>query len=81
MAIIVTYFASLRENIGRDGDSVEASGFASVGDLRAALAQRGGVDGDAPARALCAVTYEYADAGQALNTRAAVSCLPPVTGG
>jgi len=81
MAIIVKYFAALRENIGRDGDTVETAGVASVGDLRAALAKRGGVDGDALARALCAVNYEYADDGQALKDGDEVAFFPPVTGG
>jgi len=81
MAIIVKYFASLRENIGRDGDSVEAAGIGSVGDLRAALARRGDVDGDALEHALCAVNYEYADDGQALKDGDEVAFFPPVTGG
>lgn len=81
MAIIVKYFASLRENIGRDGESVEAAGIASVGDLRAALAKRGDVDADALAGALCAVNYEYADDGQTLKDGDEVAFFPPVTGG
>ncbi len=81
MAITVKYFASLRENIGRDEDSIEAAGIRNVGDLRAALMHRGDGDDDAIGTALCAVNYEYAGDGAPLKDGDEVAFFPPVTGG
>lgn len=81
--IRVLYFASLRERLGRAEETLEAWP-ASVGELRHALAARGGAwaevfaDGE---RVLAAVNQEMADAARSLAAGDEVGFFPPVTGG
>ena len=83
MRVAVRYFASLREALG-DGESVEAVDGASIADLRAALAARGGRHAEvlgpgrlvraARNRSVAADTAPLADGDE-------VGFFPPVTGG
>lgn len=81
--IRVLYFASLRERLACSDETLEAVP-ATVTDLRAQLAGRGGIwrevfaDGQ---RVLAAVNQEMAGAGQALQDGDEVGFFPPVTGG
>lgn len=77
MAITVRYFASLRERVGREGDTLEASGPLTVAEV-----WRRSTGGAAlPANTLSAVNMEYAEAGQAVIDGDEVAFFPPVTGG
>ncbi|MCB1774706.1 MAG: molybdopterin converting factor subunit 1 [Gammaproteobacteria bacterium] len=81
--IRILYFASLRERLGSDGETVsDAPG--SVAALRAALAARGGDWQQAFAgdqRVLVAVNQEMADDASLLKDGDEVGFFPPVTGG
>lgn len=74
--ITVKYFASLREQIGRDQDLIEDIGeISSVKDLKNALPDT------LPQQTLCAVNYEYADDDDTVQDGDEVAFFPPVTGG
>ena len=81
--IRVLYFASLRERLGRDEESLDACP-ASVGELRGLLAGRGDAWQAAFAgelRVLAAVNHEMASDATALVDGDEVGFFPPVTGG
>ena len=74
--ITVRYFASLREQIGRDQDLIDdISAISSVKDLKRALAN------PLPAQTLCAVNYEYASDDATIKDGDEIAFFPPVTGG
>ncbi|MBC6414744.1 MAG: molybdopterin converting factor subunit 1 [Chromatiales bacterium] len=74
--ITVKYFASLREQTGRNQECVEdVSEIASVKDLKNVLSNT------LPPQALCAVNYEYANDDTAIKDGDEVAFFPPVTGG
>ncbi len=74
--IKVRYFASLREQIGRDLDIIEdIDGISSVRELRKSLSSM------LPAQTLCAVNYEYANDDTPIKDGDEVAFFPPVTGG
>lgn len=74
--ITVRYFASLREQMGRDQDTIEdISGIISVKDLKHSLS------GVLPSQTLCAVNYEYADDDALIKDGDEIAFFPPVTGG
>ena len=74
--ITVKYFASLREQIGRNQEYVEdVRAIASVKDLKNVLSST------LPPQALCAVNYEYANDDTAIKDGDEVAFFPPVTGG
>ena len=74
--ITVRYFASLREQIGRDQDFVEdLSTISSVKDLKYSLSSV------LPPQTLCAVNYEYANDDTTIKDGDEVAFFPPVTGG
>lgn len=81
--IRVLYFASLRERLGCDGETLDITPV-NVAALRTALVDRGGdwaeVFDDAR-RVLVAVNQEMADASQPLHDGDEVGFFPPVTGG
>ena len=77
MTITVKFFASLRENIGRDGDSVDATRASTAGEVwRVATDDRA-----LPPNTLIAINMEYADAAQPVKDGDEVAFFPPVTGG
>jgi molybdopterin synthase sulfur carrier subunit len=85
MRVDVLYFASLRERLGVDRETVTLE--AGVSDLAGLLAQlraRGGVWAEALAddgRVLMAVNQEMARAGDAIGEGDEIGLFPPVTGG
>jgi molybdopterin synthase sulfur carrier subunit len=81
--IRVLYFASLRERLGSDAETVSDQP-ASVAALRETLAARGGDWQQAFAgdqRVLVAVNQEMADDSTVLKDGDEVGFFPPVTGG
>lgn len=77
------YFASLREALGIDGETV-ASSAATAAELRRELMARGGAYADAlaPGKAVrMAVNQVMAKDDQTLPEGAEVAFFPPVTGG
>ncbi len=74
--ILVRYFAGIREQFGRDHESVDATGIHSVADVwqRVAAAPM-------PANTLVAVNQEYAGPAAAVRAGDEVAFFPPVTGG
>ncbi len=81
--IRVLYFASLRERLGREKETL-GEAPATVAALREELAARGGVWGEVFAddqRVLAAVNQEMAAAEHALVDGDEVGFFPPVTGG
>lgn len=77
MPIIVKYFASLREHMGRDQDSVEASEVLTVADVWSRVS--GGTE--LPANTLSAVNMEYVEVSHPVQEGDEVAFFPPVTGG
>jgi molybdopterin synthase sulfur carrier subunit len=81
----VLYFARLRDAIGRSSEQIDApAGVATVGDLRAWLAQRGAPWSEAFAQVRplrVAVDQAMAVDATRLRDGAEVAFFPPVTGG
>ena len=80
----VVYFAWVREAIGCDGEDVAVEGLATVGDLAAALAMRGGgyaaVFNDLT-RLRAAVDQVMVPFDTPIADAAEIAFFPPVTGG
>lgn len=74
--ITVRYFASLREQLGRDEEQVDAAGIRCVADVwsRVCVAPF-------PANTLIAINQEYASLASAVRAGDEVAFFPPVTGG
>lgn len=85
MPLTLKYFASLREVIGRDEESMDMpAGVITVADLRRALCARGEPYATvlAEGRSVrAAVNLEMVDAQTVLSDGAEVAFFPPVTGG
>ncbi|UCE32719.1 MAG: molybdopterin converting factor subunit 1 [Burkholderiales bacterium] len=85
MQVRVLYFASLRERLGIEAESVELpAGVSTAGQLRGLLRDRGGAWAEALAeqRAVrCAVDREMAGPQTPLAPGCEVAFFPPVTGG
>ena len=85
MRLSVLYFARLRDAIGRSSETLDVpAGVATVGELRAWLAQRGAPWSEAfaqvrPIRA--AMDQAMAADATQLREGAEVAFFPPVTGG
>ena len=77
MSLQVRYFASLRERMGRDSDSIENTKVASVADVWAYVSG----NKPFPATLLVAVNMQYADLSKAVKDGDEVAFFPPVTGG
>ncbi|MCP5141069.1 MAG: molybdopterin converting factor subunit 1 [Chromatiales bacterium] len=81
--IRVLYFARLREALGADGEQLAAD-IGNVGELKAALAARGGVWRSEFAenpRLLASVNQDMADDATPVADGDEVGFFPPVTGG
>ena len=77
MPITVKYFASLREQMGRDQELLQASKARTVGDVWQQVS-----DGRTlPSNTLCAVNMEYVDNSHPVQEGDEVAFFPPVTGG
>ncbi len=85
MSVRVLYFASLREKLGVDAESVALpAGVATVDALRGHLRGRGGAWAEAlgEGRLLrCAVNQDMVEGGVAIKAGDEVAFFPPVTGG
>jgi sulfur-carrier protein len=74
--ITVRYFASIREQLGRREDRLEATGIACVADVWRQVAAS-----PLPANTLIAVNQEYARPDTSVRPGDEVAFFPPVTGG
>jgi sulfur-carrier protein len=80
--IRVLYFARLREQVGTPGEEVDPAGIATVGDLAARLAGRGGPWSEAlDGRVKVAVNQEMARPDTPVRDGDEIAFFPPVTGG
>lgn len=77
MSIKVRYFASLREEMGRDRDSLDARRCATVAEAWAVVS--GGRP--MPENLLSAVNLEYVSESHVVKDGDEVAFFPPVTGG
>ena len=81
MKLNVVFFARYREALGLDGESVDGE-FASIEQLRAHLAQRGGAwQVLAESTLMCARNEELCKLDEPLVDGDEVAFFPPVTGG
>ncbi|MCF7996503.1 MAG: molybdopterin converting factor subunit 1 [Chromatiaceae bacterium] len=82
--IQLRYFASLREQLGRDAEAIEPIAGGTVAELRAFLCARGEPWAAALApeqRILAAVNQEMARPDSTVADGDEVAFFPPVTGG
>ena len=77
MAIVVKYFARLREQLGREEEHLEAEGLHTVSEVWHRVS--GGQP--LPPNVLMAVNCEYAQANGNVRDGDEVAFFPPVTGG
>lgn len=77
MTVKVKFFASLKEQMGCDGATVEIGEVATAADVW--LAASGGKA--LPGNVLVAVNMEYCDPNQEVRSGDEVAFFPPVTGG
>jgi len=77
MTVKVKFFASLKEQMGCDGATVEIGEVATAADVW--LAASGGKA--LPNNVLVAVNMEYCDPNQEVSSGDEVAFFPPVTGG
>ena len=83
MKISVRYFASVREALGRNGETVETSAR-DLGTLRDELAARGGAYAQSLARGKAvrvALDQVMSEESTLLREGGEVAFFPPVTGG
>lgn len=83
MKVQLRYFASIREALGTDSESMDTQA-ATLADLRAELVARGGAYADAlaPGRSVrVALNQTMSNETAALTEGAEVGFFPPVTGG
>jgi len=77
MTINILYFASLRERIGRGGDTLDAPESLQVTQVwKQATGQE-----SFPDDVLVALNQEYTDANAVVNDGDEIAFFPPVTGG
>ena len=77
MTVKVKFFASLKEQMGCDGATVEIGEVATAADVW--LAASGGKA--MPSNVLVSVNMEYCDPNQEVSSGYEVAFFPPVTGG
>ncbi len=77
MSVTVRYFASLRESLGRDEDSVDSTAVATVAEVWSAVS--GGQP--LPGNMLAAVNLVYVSTDHPVKDGDEVAFFPPVTGG
>ncbi len=75
--IEIRFFASLREEMGREGAQLEPSEVSTIGEVWEKVA-----DGkERPANLLMARNMDYSDANTPVEDGDEVAFFPPVTGG
>ena len=77
MSIEVRYFASLREQFGREGESLDFGSSSSVADVWVQVS--GGKP--MPSNLLMAINLEYVSEDATVKDGDEVAFFPPVTGG
>ncbi len=75
--IQVRFFASLREEMGREGDEVAAAEVATIGEVW----ERVAAGKQRPANLLMAKNMDYSDPDTPVGDGDEVAFFPPVTGG
>jgi len=75
-SITVRYFASLREQLGRGEQQVNAAGLSCVADVWSRVCAQ-----PLPANTLIAINQEYASPESEVRAGDEVAFFPPVTGG
>ncbi len=85
MKVTVRYFASLKEQLGKDSEELELpSGVSTVAGLRAHLKARGGAYEEMLSEkrlVRAAVNQDMAKPGAAVKAGDEIAFFPPVTGG
>ena len=81
MNITVKLFAGARSQFGRDNVDVELPAGATVGDLRAALADDNPQLAALLSSSMIAIDLDYADSDRQVPTDAEIAVIPPVSGG
>ncbi len=85
MKITVRYFASVKEQLGKETEEVELpAGISTVAGVRAHLRSRGGAWGETLAetrRITAAVNQDMAKPAAVVKPGDEVAFFPPVTGG
>lgn len=81
MQVRVSYFAALREAVGRDEETVEVPAGTSVGALAALLEARHGSLARHRAGLRFALGTRFAGPEEPLHPGCQVALLPPVSGG
>ncbi len=77
MQIKVLFFASLREQMGRDSTELEFRDDMTVNDIWYQVSGGSAI----PENLLCAVNLEYTDRDRLIQAGDEVAFFPPVTGG
>lgn len=77
MSIEVKLFASLREKLGKESVSIEATADLTVHDAW----DRATGNAEYPVNTLCAINMDYARADDPVHDGDEVAFFPPVTGG
>ncbi len=77
MPLQVKYFASLRERMGRAGDTLDDATVTSVAQVWARVSGNRPL----PVNTLVAVNMQYADLDRGVQDGDEVAFFPPVTGG
>ena len=80
MNVNVKFFARYREALGLDSVEVEGD-FATVDDVRAALAQRDGAEVLNEQNLMCARNEDLCQLDEPVSDGDEVAFFPPVTGG
>ena len=76
MAIKIRYFASLKESLGRDSDTLELKLAMSVAEIWDRVSKQ-----NMPENTLAAVNMEYVDMEHLVVDGDELAFFPPVTGG
>ena len=74
--IQVKFFASLRETLGMESTSIEATAGMTIHQIWTQTTSE-----DYPVNTLCAINMEYAKLDDVVNDGDEVAFFPPVTGG
>lgn len=77
MSVRVKFFASLREQLGRDGEEIDSSTCNTVADVWEQVSGSPTM----PKNLLAAVNLKYVSVSHAVHDGDEVAFFPPVTGG
>lgn len=77
MSVTVKYFASLRESLGRDQDTLDSAAVATVGEVWSTVSNGEPL----PGNVLAAVNLTYVNPDHPVKDGDEVAFFPPVTGG